>query len=220
MIKLPNFKNKKLFEQAFIHRSYLNEIKQKASSNERLEFLGDSILSFVVSQYLYNKYPNFDEGTLTNLRSMLVNTKHLSQVAKELGFGNLLKLSKGEEESKGRENVSLLADCFEAFIGALYLDLGLEEVTRFIGTVILPEAEVFLQRKALKDPKSLLQEFIQAKKQQSPVYTVVKEEGPPHKKFFTVEVSVREKVLGKGFGKSKQEAEKDAAKKALEILKP
>lgn len=215
MITLPKFKNKKLLEQAFIHRSYLNEAKEKLSSNERLEFLGDSIISFVVSQYLYGKYPNFDEGILTNLRSMLVNTKNLAQLAKELGFGKLLKLSKGEEESKGRENTSLLADSFEAFIGALFIDQGVEETGNFISLVLLPKAEFFVHTKNLKDPKSLLQELIQAKKQKSPAYAVVREEGPPHKKIFTVEVAVDDVVLGKGDGKSKQEAEKKAAKKAL-----
>lgn len=215
MIDLPKFKNKKLLEQAFIHRSYLNETKEKLSSNERLEFLGDSIISFVVSKYLYNRYANFDEGSLTNLRSLLVNTKTLAEIARELNFGNLLKLSKGEEESKGRENTSLLADCFEAFIGALFLDQGVEEVTKFINRVLLPKAEFYSSNKALKDIKSLLQEIIQAKKQLSPIYRVLKEEGPAHKKIFTVGVYADKVLLGKGEGKSKQEAEKDAAKHAL-----
>ena len=186
MITLPSFKDKKLFEQAFIHRSYLNEVKEHLDSNERLEFLGDSILSFVVSKYLYAKYPGFNEGILTNLRAMLVNTRTLAEVARELEFGKLLKLSKGEEESKGRENSSLLADCFEAFVGALFMDQGAEAVSQFILEVLLPRTEIFLERKALKDSKSLLQESIQAKKQVSPVYKVLKEEGPPHKRTFTV----------------------------------
>ncbi len=215
MIDLPKFKNKKLFEQAFIHRSYLNETKEKLSSNERLEFLGDSVVSFVVSKFLYSEYANLDEGSLTNLRSLLVNTKTLAQVGKELSFGKLLKLSKGEEESKGRENTSLLADCFEAFIGALFLDQGVEQVDKFLTHVLLPKAEFYYSKKVLKDAKSLLQETIQAKKQISPVYKVIKEEGPAHKKFFTVGVFVNDVLLGKGEGKSKQEAEKDAAQRAL-----
>jgi len=218
MIDLPKFKNKKLFEQAFIHRSYLNETKEKLSSNERLEFLGDSIISFVVSKFLYSKYENFDEGSLTNMRSLLVNTKALAQIARELNFGKLLKLSKGEEESKGRENTSLLADCFEAFIGALFLEKGIEQVSKFLTQVLLPKAEFYYSKKALKDAKSLLQEIIQAKKQISPVYKVVKEEGPAHKKIFTVGVYTDEVLLGKGSGKSKQEAEKDAAQHALSAL--
>ncbi|MEK7186062.1 MAG: ribonuclease III, partial [Patescibacteria group bacterium] len=210
MTKLPDFKNKDLFEQAFIHRSYLNETKEALSSNERLEFLGDSVLSFVVSKYLYSKYPNFDEGILTNLRATLVNTITLAQVARELNLGDLLKLSKGEEESKGRENTSLLADSFEAFIGALFLDQGAEAVSDFLTAVLLPKAEFFLSKKALKDSKSLLQESIQAKNQTSPVYKVIKEEGPPHKKLFTVGAYLDGKLLGQGTGKSKQEAEKVA----------
>src|SRR4051794_24210922 len=121
-MNLPTFNNPELFTQAFTHRSYLNESKQAVQSNERLEFLGDSILSFVVSGYLYATYPQYDEGKLTNLRALLVNTKSLAMVAAKLNFGDNLLLSKGEEESKGRQNQSLLADCYEAFIGALFLD--------------------------------------------------------------------------------------------------
>lgn len=215
MISLPKFKNKKLLEQSFIHRSYLNETKEKLDSNERLEFLGDSILSFVVSEHLYSKYPDFNEGTLTNVRALLVNTKTLAQISKELNFGKLLKLSKGEKEAKGEENVSLLADCFEAFLGALYLDQGIKEVQKFVDQVLLPKAKLFIKKKTFKDSKSLLQELIQARKQESPVYSVIKEEGPPHKKVFTVLVKTGNRVLGKGRGKSKQEAEKNAAREAL-----
>lgn len=218
MIDLPKFKNKKLFEQAFIHRSYLNETKEKLSSNERLEFFGDSIISFVVSRFLYNKYENFDEGSLTNMRSLLVNTKALAQIARELNFGKLLKLSKGEEESKGRENTSLLANCFEAFIGALFLDQGVEQVAKFLTQVLFPKAEFYYSKRALKDAKSLLQEIIQAEGQISPIYKVINEEGPAHKKFFTVGVFANDALLSEGRGKSKQEAEKDAAEHALLAL--
>lgn len=215
MINLPKFKNYHLFEQAFIHRSYLNEAKRKISSNERLEFLGDSIISFVVSEYLFKTYPDFDEGKLTNLRSLLVNTKTLAAIAKELDFGKLLKLSKGEEESKGRENLSLLADCFEAFIGALFLDQGITVTLDFLSKVLLAKAENFVQKKAFKDPKSLLQEKVQAKRLSSPIYKVIREVGPAHKKVFTVAVYVSGKKLGEGTGRSKQEAEESAAKQAL-----
>ena len=219
MINLPKFKNKELFEQSFIHRSYLNETRKKVSSNERLEFLGDSVISFVVSQYLFEKYPEFDEGILTNLRSLLVNTKSLAQSAKELEFGNYLKLSKGEEESRGRQNQSLLADCFEAFVGALFLDQGIEAVDVFLSETLLPKAEVYVKNKSFKDPKSLLQEKIQAQKQSSPVYKVVNEEGPAHAKVFTVGAYVNNELLGTGYGKSKQEAEEAAAKEALIKIK-
>ena len=218
MKNLPTFKNKELFEQSFIHRSYLNETKKRLSSNERLEFLGDSVISFVVSKHLYNKYPNFDEGVLTNLRSLLVNTKSLAEVAKELDFGSLLLLSKGEEESRGRQNQSLLADCFEAFIGALFLDQGIETASNFLVEVLLPKADQYVRNKAFKDPKSLLQERIQSQKQNSPLYKVITEQGPAHAKIFTVGVYVNKLLLGKGEGKSKQEAEENAAKEALSFL--
>jgi len=214
MIKLPKLNNKNLFTQAFTHRSYLNETKENVSSNERLEFLGDSIISFVVSEYLYNKYSEFDEGQLTNLRSLLVNTESLAQVSKELGFGEFLKLSKGEEQLKGRENTSLLADSFEAFVGALFIDKGLPEITKFLKDVLLFKAEGLVSMESLKDSKSLLQEFVQGKGQSSPYYKVVKEEGPAHQKLFTVEVYADDILLGEGKGKSKQEAEKDAAENA------
>ena len=218
-MNLPKFKNQKFFSQAFTHRSYLNEVREKIESNERLEFLGDSILSFVVSQHLFKEYPNFNEGTLTNLRSLLVNTKSLAEIAKQLNFGNFLRLSKGEEESKGRENQSLLADCFEAFIGALFLDQGIKKVQSFLLEILLPKAEDYVKKQTFKDPKSLLQEHIQSKRLSSPIYKVLKEEGPAHSKVFTVGVFVHDSMLGEGCGKSKQEAEESAAKKALERVK-
>lgn len=213
---LPKLKNSKLFEEAFTHRSYLNEARQKVSSNERLEFLGDSILSFVVSNYLFTKYPEFDEGTLTNLRSLLVNTKSLSEIARELNMGWLLKLSKGEEESKGRENATLLENSFEAFVGALFLDKGLPSVVQFLENVLFPKIQNLVDKKAFKDAKSLLQENVQAKKQSSPTYKVLEEKGPAHAKNFKVGVFVEGKKVGEGIGKSKQIAEESAAKVALE----
>lgn len=215
---IPKFKNKKLQDQAFTHRSYLNESKENLESNERLEFLGDSILSFVVSGFLFNNYPQFDEGTLTNLRSLLVNTKSLAESAKELEFGKLLRLSRGEEESKGRENQSLLADCFEAFVGALFLDQGLPSIEKFLSQTVLKKAEISLKKKTLKDPKSLLQEHVQSQKQSSPTYIVLKEEGPAHDRIFTIGVFVADKLLGTGVGKSKQQAQEQAAALALEKL--
>ncbi len=219
-MKLPKFKNQKLFEQAFTHSAFLNETEEVIASNERLEFLGDSILSFVVSEYLFVKYPDFEEGTLTNLRSLLVNTKSLAMHARSLDFGNYLRLSRGEIESKGRENQSLLADSFEAFIGALFIDAGMETVSTFIKNTVLANVDEFVQKKAFKDPKSLLQEHIQAIKRTSPIYKVLEEVGPPHAKIFTVGVFMEDKLLGKGEGKSKQEAEESAAMQGLAQLKP
>jgi len=215
-MNLPKLKNKKLFEEAFTHRSYLNEAKLKISSNERLEFLGDSIISFVISNYLYSKYPDFDEGNLTNLRSLMVNTKSLSGIARELNMGQLLKLSKGEEESKGRENASLLENSFEAYVGALFLDQGIASVVKFLDNSLFPKIQELVNKKAFKDPKSLLQEKVQAKKQGSPSYKVLGETGPAHAKIFKVGVFVDGRKLGEGSGKSKQIAEEFAAKAALE----
>jgi len=215
---LPTFKNKKLLEQAFTHRSYLNEAKEQLFSNERLEFLGDSILSFVVSTHLYNKYPQYNEGLLTNLRSLLVNTKSLGEIALALDFGKQLKLSRGENEAKGRENLSLLADSYEAFIGALYIDQGIESVFHFVQETLLNRIYDVTSKGSLKDPKSLLQEYVQSKKLGQPQYKVANEEGPAHARRFTVSVSIAGKVMGEGTGKSKQEAEEIAAKQALETL--
>lgn len=215
-MNLPVFKNKKLLENAFIHRSYVNEVKEKIDSNERLEFLGDSILSFVVSQELFKKYPQFNEGNLTNIRSLLVNTKILGQTAKELGFGEFLKLSKGEEEAKGRENQSLLADSFESYIGALFLDQGLTIVSDFIANALFSKMDEVVKGRQFKDPKSLFQEYTQSVHHTSPVYKVLEESGPSHAKIFTVGVSIKDQLLGTGSGKSKQIAEEEAAKQALE----
>lgn len=218
MNQLPNFNNQNLKELAFIHRSYLNESKEIKESNERLEFLGDSILSFIVSSHLYKTYPDFDEGILTNLRSLVVNTKSLAKTAKRLNFGTYLKLSHGEEDSGGRENESILANTFEAVIGALFIDQGIEAVKTFLYEVLIPEIEDYVQKRVFKDPKSLLQEYVQARKQNSPVYKVTHEEGPAHAKHFTIGVFVEDKQIGEGHGKSKQEAEEAAAQQALDQL--
>ncbi len=215
-MNLPKLKNKKLSEEAFTHRSYLNEARLKIASNERLEFLGDSIISFVISNYLYTKYPDFDEGDLTNLRSLMVNTKSLSEIARKLNIGQLLKLSKGEEESKGRENATLLENSFEAYVGALFLDQGLSSVVKFLDNTLFPKIQELVNKKAFKDPKSLFQEKVQARKQGSPSYKVLEETGPAHAKTFKVGVFVDGKKLGEGIGKSKQIAEASAAKVALE----
>nr|MBI5455565.1 ribonuclease III [Candidatus Levybacteria bacterium] len=219
MTNIPQFKNQKLFEQAFTHRSYLNETKEKLSSNERLEFLGDSILSYVVSGFLYKKYPEYNEGILTNIRSLLVNTKNLAIIAKELNFGSYLKLSKGEAESKGRQNQSLLADCLEAFIGALYLDQGIDSVSEFLNTVLLYKTEDIIKNKPFKDPKSLLQEYVQAKRQNSPMYKVLEELGPSHAKKFKIGAYINGTLVGEGTGNSKREAEENAAQNSLNYYK-
>lgn len=218
MKDLPKIKDPVLLEKAFTHRSYLNESKSNLESNERLEFLGDSILSFIVSEHLYTNFGSFDEGILTNLRSLLVNTKSLAHAAKTLEFGQYLKLSRGEEESKGRENESLLANSYEAYLGALYLDQGIEIARSFVADTLFSKIKDIVDKKAFKDPKSLLQEYVQARKQSSPVYKVIHEEGPPHAKTFTIGAFVNAEKISEGMGKSKQEAEEQAALKGLEFL--
>lgn len=218
--KLQNkFKNKQLLKQAFVHRSYLNETKENIQSNERLEFLGDSVISFIVSRYLFDQYPNFQEGKLTNLRSLLVNTQTLGSLASSLKLGDLLVLSKGEEDSGGRKNRTILANCFEAFIGALFLDQGILEVKKFLEKTLLTKTNELVKNRTLKDPKSILQEKIQSLSGTSPIYKVTEEEGPPHSKTFTVAVYTGNSLLAKGTGKSKQQAEQNAAKLALSLKK-
>ncbi len=211
-----NFKNKNILHNAFIHRSYLNEAREHLTSNERLEFLGDSILSFIVSKYLYATFPDLPEGELTSLRSAIVKTKTLSHIAKELDLGTYLNLSKGEGQSNGRQNPSLLADTFEALLGAIFLDHGLIQVEKVIDMFLLPKLSIIIAQKAYKDAKSTLQEIVQEKTRTSPVYKVLKEIGPDHAKTFTIGVYLNDKLLGTGTGKSKQEGEQMAASNALE----
>lgn len=212
------FADHDLLEQAFVHRSYLNEARGIKESNERLEFLGDSVLSLLTSQFLYQEYPDFPEGTLTNIRSGLVKTTSLALAAQTLGLGDLLFLSHGEEASGGRKNPSLLADTFEALLGAVYLDKGLEAAQKFLFTYLFPKAKDIVESKAYVDYKSFLQEVIQSQSRTSPMYRVTKSEGPDHAKTFWVQVSADERVLGVGKGKSKQEAEQAAASQALEKM--
>lgn len=214
--KLPKIKSQKLLETAFTHRSYLNENPaKKLSSNERLEFLGDSILSFVVSNYLYKNFVHLPEGDLTNLRSLLVQAKTLAYLARELSFGSYLRLSKGEDEGGGRENSTILANTFEAFIGALFLDQGLLRVEEFIYKTVLQKIPELTEKGSFKDDKSLLQEFVQEKRLPPPIYKILKSEGPDHAKLFTVGVLINGKLHAQGQGRSKNEAEKLAAQKAL-----
>lgn len=209
------FEDAQHLKQAFVHRSHLNESKNFSYSNERLEFLGDSVLSLLTSQYLYETYPDFPEGILTNIRSSLVKTKSLSDIARSLGLGELIFVSHGEEESGGRENTSLLADTFEALLGAIYLDRGFETAQKFLAQYLFPHAMDIVKNRSYVDYKSLLQEIIQEKSRSSPTYRVVKSDGPDHAKTFWVEAITNNGVLAAGTGKSKQEAEQEAARTAL-----
>ena len=217
-MKIPTFKNKQLANQVFIHRSYLNETAETLESNERLEFLGDSILSFVVSSHIFDKYKTSKEGQLTSIRSVLTNTETLYEISKELGLGELLKLSKGEEAGGGRKNKTILANTLEALIGGIFIDQGIEAAKKFIEDNIISEAERIIEAQGLKDPKSALQEKIQESLRESPVYKVIQEEGPDHNKSYVIGVYIGEKLLAEGSGKSKQEAEKSAARNALHAL--
>lgn len=212
------FKNPNLLEQAFIHRSYLNEVKLNFPSNERLEFLGDSVLSLIVSTHLFKGRGGDNEGDLTNLRAYIVKTKSLSQVAKNLKLGKYLKLSRGEELGGGRENPQLLANTYEALLGAIYLDQGLEETERVIESTLLPLFEKEIKAGPPQDAKSRLQEVIQEKFKISPFYKIIRTQGPDHAKSFGVGVYVKGKKMGEGQGSSKQQAEEQSAKKALERL--
>jgi len=213
------FKDVQLLKRAFVHRSHLNESKDFTVSNERLEFLGDAILSFLTSHYLFLKYPDLPEGTLTNIRSALVKTRSLSTIAEKLSLGDLLMLSRGEEESGGRSNTSLLADAFEALLGAVLLDQGLDAVRHVLELFLFPQAEEIVKQKSYIDFKSLFQEIVQQDTRVSPVYRVVKSEGPDHAKTFWIEALIGDTPMGTGVGKSKQEAEQEAARDALEKLR-
>ena len=213
-----HFKNLTLLKQAFIHRSYLNEVKLNSDSNERLEFLGDSILSLVVSLYLFNKRLQDAEGELTNLRAFVVKTKSLSTAAQKLNLGKYLKLSKGEEMGGGRENPQLLANTYEALLGAIYLDQGLETVRTVIEKTLLSLFEREIKSGPPKDAKSNLQEIVQEKFKESPHYKILETSGPDHAKEFVVGVYIGGKAYGIGSGSSKQVAEELAAKEALKKL--
>lgn len=207
------FKDKNIFEQALTHKSWMNENSRKRESNERLEFLGDAILEFVVTDFLYRKFPDKSEGYLTALRANIVNTVNLSALARKLKIGPAIFLSKGEAES-WKTNNSLLADTTEAIIGAIYLDQGLPAVNEFIAQELLSDINEKI-KEPLKDPKSLLQEKMQAEGKPSPKYRLTKAIGPDHDREFTVEVQVAGKTLGTGIGKNKSEAQQKAASIAL-----
>jgi ribonuclease-3 len=211
--------NEKLLKQAFTHSSYVNEHRRKPfEDNERLEFLGDAVLELTVSQFLFKKYPTMTEGELTKLRAAIVCEPSLVSFANELDFGKLILLGKGEEMTGGRERPALLADVFEAFIGTLYLDQGIEKVIEFLEKVVFPKINAGAFSHVM-DFKSQLQELIQRDGTGPLEYRVLQEKGPAHNKEFVSKVSLNGKELGVGTGKSKKEAEQHAAQMALGVLK-
>jgi len=216
--KIAQWLEHPIYQNAFIHRSYLNEVNENLASNERLEFLGDSILALIVSNYLYNLRPKDAEGDLTSLRSYIVKTNSLAMAAEELGLGKHLKMSNGEELSGGRENPQLLANTYEAVLGAVYLDLGILEATKFVEATLLPLFESEIREGPPKDGKSKLQEVTQNMTKMSPKYKIISTKGPDHAKEFKVGVYLGEKLIGEGEGFSKHLAEEAAANLALLTL--
>lgn len=212
------FKNQDLLRQALIHRSYLNEVEKDLKSNERLEFLGDAVLELWTTKHLFDNFPQLPEGVLTNIRAAIVCTSSLAEIAQELDLGSFLYLSKGEEKSGGRENPSLLADTFEALIGALYLDQGWEQTDKFLKNLLFQKLKKLGKKGNVKDAKTLLQEIIQEKLKITPKYRTLKEHGPDHAKVFTAAVFYNNDQIAEGKGKSKREAEEKAAQAALTKL--
>ena len=210
-----NFKDKKLIEVAMNHTSYANEHKGKIS-NERLEFLGDAVLELISSEYIYNTYPNMPEGEMTKTRAYAVCEDSLAIVANKFGFSDFLRVGKCEGKINGKYRNSILADSVEATIGAIYLDSNLERARDFILPMIIPQIEDYIKNGG-KDYKTRLQEKLQQHGEVKIEYKLIGERGPDHAKIFDVEVSCNGKVLGKGEGKSKKEAEADAAKNALNL---
>lgn len=215
----PEFKDKNLLITALTHRSALNEqLSTATESNERLEFLGDAVLELCTTNFLYKKLPDEPEGTLTAYRSALVKTTTLAQIAQKMELGEQLFMSKGEKRTGGHHNPSLLADTFEAVLGALYLDQGYDSVNTFLEKELFPQFDYIKEHQLHRDFKSSFQEYVQAKGQPTPTYDVLKESGPDHMKEFTVGVYVDGQKIAEGVGNSKQKAESAAAKAALEKL--
>lgn len=208
-------KDLQIYKTAFTHRSYLNESKEILESNERLEFLGDSVLSFIVSTGLFKARTEDTEGDLTNLRAYIVKTDSLARIAKKLNLGRFLMLSRGEEASGGRENTQILANTYEAVLGAVFLDQGTDAATKFVEVTLLPLFATEIEKGAPRDPKSTLQEIVQSRFQTSPKYKILSTTGPDHAKRFTVGVFLKGEAIGRGSGPNKQQAEEEAAGAAL-----
>ncbi len=211
------FNDLALLRQAFTHRSYLNEHRgEVVGHNERLEFLGDAVLELISTHFLYEKYPEKAEGDLTAYRAALVNAVTCAEVANSIGMNDFLLLSRGEAKDTGRARNILLANAFEALVGAIYLDLGYDATRAFITKHLFPKIEAIVKDRLWQDAKSALQEKAQESEGTTPHYTVLKETGPDHDKHFIVGVYVRDTLLAEGSGKSKQEAEQSAAREALD----
>ncbi|HXL15030.1 MAG TPA: ribonuclease III [Methylomirabilota bacterium] len=213
------FRDTELARQALTHRSYLHSLPDKekggGESNERMEFLGDSVVGLVVNEFLYRKFTSLREGELTKMKSLLVSRVILSRTAKDMGLGDHILLSEAETGSGGRDRASILADTLEGVIGAVYLDGGLEPARRLTERLLLRQVHEILSDANLANYKSMLQEYVQGEFKTHPQYRISSEIGPDHEKVFTVEVVVNQKVLGRGHGSNKKEAEQEAARDAL-----
>jgi ribonuclease-3 len=213
------FRDKTLLQRALTHRSYINEYADfPFEDNERLEFLGDAVLDFIMAEHLYHRFPEMSEGQLTSLRAALVRTETLAAFALEIGLGHLIQLGRGEEENGGRRRPAILCDCYEALIGALYLDQGLEVTKTFVFQVASLAIAEILESEADKDAKSRLQELSQKERKITPTYRTVGERGPDHAKEFTVAAVIGKETYGLGIGHSKQLAAQAAAQAALARL--
>ena len=213
------FKQIKHLSQALIHRSFLNENRKTTiKSNERYEFLGDAVLELWTSTTIFHLFPDFPEGKLTNLRSLVVCTQNLCQVARSINLGQHISLSRGEEANGGRDNSSILADTFESLIGAIYLDSGFTAAANFLKKTIYPGLIQLSNQKIYKDPKSLFQELAQAKEGITPKYKTLSETGPDHQKIFKVGAYLEDKLIATGTGQSKQIAAESASQKATNKL--
>lgn len=212
------FKNKELLKEALTHRSYLNENPNWGQHNERLEFLGDSVLELITSEFLFKTYPDQPEGQLTVLRAALINYQTLAKVAREIDLENHLLLSKGEAKDLGKARETILADAWEALLAAIYLDQGYEMAQNFVGKFLLPHLEEIVAKELFRDSKSVFQEIAQEKFKLTPTYKVLEESGPDHQKVFRVGVYFGEDLIAQGSGSSKQEAEISAANQALSLL--
>ena len=210
-----SFSDLALLRRALTHRSYLNEHPEELQDNERLELLGDAVLDFVTGASLYSRFPEMSEGQLTRLRAALVRTEQLAEFAAGLGVGEAMRLGRGEAEAGGRARQRLLCASFEAIIGALYLDSGLEAVRQFVEPLLAQAAERVLDEQSDTDAKSLLQEWAQAEMGRTPTYRTVQTTGPDHARMFTVEVVIGDETLGSGVGRNKQAAAQAAAEEAL-----
>ncbi len=211
-----SFREPGLLLRALTHPSYVHEHPEEGWDNQRLEFLGDAVLSLTVAEWVFQRYPEFREGEMTRLRAVLVSEAMLARFAVQLGLGDFLRLGKGEEERGGRERAPNLADAFEAVVGAMYLDGGLEPVRKLVRLLMAPMAEAILAAEADKDAKSRFQEWAQAELGITPRYRIVAEHGPEHAKTFVAEVLLGDEVAGRGEGRSKQAAEQAAARDAWE----